>query len=242
MATACFFPKLPRDHPWFLLTAYGLLRLVAIPLAPVPLTVPLDPLPVFLAAVLALPRRHHAPTLTGLLAMLLATDLLGGLSVSHTLLRALPIPLLFFLGHPPARPRAAALFFLFHLAAWSPLLPEFRGDYPYTYLYAVTLLQGLLFHGWLAPILVPASKQPGSNPLRSLAPALGVALLWVLFGPRPPWPPPILGASGGPWLRLFLPLLLALPFLKHLQRRTSPKATRRKKPQSERVSWRDLAD
>lgn len=246
MATACFFPKLPRDHPWFLLFTYGLLRLAAVPLAPVPFTLPLDPLPVFLAAALALSPRHHAPTLIGLTALTLAGDLLSGLTIPHLLFRGLSAALLFFLGHPPARPRAASLFFLFHLPVWTALLPEFRGDYPFPYIYAVGLLQGLVLHAWLAPFLLQPSREARGNPLRTLAPAVGAALLWGAFGPRTLWPPPILGSAGGLWTRLFLLPLLSLPFLHLLRRGTPGKSAPRKKrkpaSRNAKVSWRDLAD
>jgi len=244
MATVCSFFKTPfkRALAWTL--AYAGFRLLGSLAAPVPFMVPLDPLAICLAALLAEERHGPQPALRCiLLAAMVAGDLAAGLSAASWALRLAGALLLLSARPAKVDSLTQALRFAAAHAVWSALAPEFRGEYPFPYTYSVTLIQSLLFIGLLVPLLPNDAFRPGSSFLQIMGMPAAVLALWMLFAPSPLWPPPALGNFAGPWTRAGALLLLLPPLLPNL--RPLRPLLRKRAPSSEDPSpsrWRDLVE
>ena len=218
------------------------------------MAVPLDPSAVCLAGVLACANRRTRPAALGVLLLSMALgDFFAGLSVFHASFRVTGLLALALAKPGDVHGRGTAWYLLAHHALWSALPPELRGDYPLTYLYAVTLLQGLLFYGLLSPLLPKGQVTDRKAFLAGIAIPAAVFLLWVFFRPFRIWPPPTLGDTGGIWVRLLAVPLLLLPLAAPVMSRMKPKSRRKKKHpaaktketaknKTKTVTWRDLAD
>lgn len=229
MATACSFINSPHRKLLAWALGYALFRLLSSPFTPVPFTVPLDPIAVCAAGMVSLGERKRLPeALVLALAGMVAGDLAAGLSAAALLPRALGLLLLMLVLPRKTDPLTAASFFIATHAVWSALGPEFRGEYPFAYLYTVSALQGLLFLGLLLPLLPnePFRPSPFLTANLLLIP-LAVLGLSLLLQPLPLWPPPHLGQAGSTPLRILATLLILPPFLpallRFLQSRRRPK-------------------
>ncbi|MCH8513827.1 MAG: hypothetical protein LAT83_19530 [Kiritimatiellae bacterium] len=227
------------------------------------MAVPLDPAAICLAGILACANPRLRPIALGVLLFSMAVgDFFAGLSVFHLVFRTAGLLALALAKPADAKGRTTAWHLLAHHALWSALPPELRGDFPLTYLYAVTFLQGLLFYALFSPLL-PKGQSPGRQTLLTgMAIPAGVFLLWVFFRPFRVWPPPTLGDTGGLWVRLLAFPLLLLPLVSPALSRMNRKSPRKKKntapkakeksskdkdkdkdkEKEKALTWRDLAD
>lgn len=225
MATVCSFINSPQRKLLAWAIGYTLFRLITSAFAPVPFAVPLDPIALCAAGMIAVGERRLLPeALVLVLAGMIAGDLAAGLSAASILPRALGIFLLMLVLPRKTDPLSMTLFLISTHAVWSALGPEFRGEFPFSYLYAVFFIQGLLFLGLLLPLLPNTPFRPGIFAATQilLLPA-AVFLLSLLLGPLALWPPPALGQSGNTALRIFATLLILPPFLPALLRRVRPR-------------------
>lgn len=225
MATVCSFINSPQRKLLAWALGYTLFRLITSAFAPVPFAVPLDPIALCAAGMIAVGERRLLPeALVLALAGMIAGDLAAGLSAASMLPRALGIFLLMLVLPRKTDPLSMTLFLISTHAVWSALGPEFRGEFPFSYLYAVFFIQGLLFLGLLLPLLPNTPFRPGIFAATQilLTPA-AVLLLSLLLQPLALWPPPHLGESGNTALRVFATLLILPPFLPALLRRVRPR-------------------
>jgi len=223
MAIACSFINTPQRKLLAWALGYTLFRLVTSAMVPVPFAVPLDPIAVCAAGMIAVGERRLLPeALILALAGMIAGDLAAGLTAASILPRALGIFLLMLVLPRKTDPLSATLFLISTHAVWSALGPEFRGEFPFVYLYTVFVIQGLLFLGLLLPLLPGRPFRPGAfNALHILLPPAAVLLLALTLQPLPLWPPPSLGQSGGTALRTLAALLILPPFVPTLIRLTA---------------------
>lgn len=240
MAIACSFP----DSPLLRLTAwaggYGLFRLLLAALSPVPFAVPLDPLAICAAGVLTLPdARFRLFGRVLLLGGLLAGDLAAGLLLPVWLPRLAGAALLLLRTQPPRDALATALRLACLHAVWSAVAVEFTGDYPFFYIYGVTLLQSLLFIGLLTPLLPKDPFAPDALFWTALLVPAVIGLLWLLFPGTTLWPPPPLGTASGPVLRT-LAVLLLLPSLLPLRMPSGPVRRSAGTRRTQSGKWQDL--
>ena len=213
---------------------YGLSRVILSPLVPVPGVMPIDPFPVFwvlghsrcgkrLLPVLLLTMALmdtwipmagavRAMRLAGALA-LCRTSVTSGTSFRQLMLLAVTLPL------------------------WTAVPSEYSRLYPYTYVYAAGLIQGLCWCGICAGL--------ASSSLRPLNILLGipVAVLGLHVAGQAPalFPVPLLGETSGILIRILGPMLLILPHVPELM-----SGIRRKKNGGKRTGlstspvWRDF--
>lgn len=218
MAIACSFINTPQRKLLAWALGYTLFRLITSAFVPVPFAVPLDPIAICAAGMIAVGERRLLPeALVLALAGMIAGDLAAGLTAASILPRALGIFMLMLVLPRKADPISASLFLLMTHAVWSALGPEFLGEFPFSYLYTVFVLQGLLFLGLLLPLLPNQPFRPGRfiASILLLTP-LAVLLLSLTLQPLPLWPPPRLGHAGGTALRTLAILLLLPPFIPSL--------------------------
>jgi hypothetical protein len=218
MATACSFLNTPHRKLLAWALGYALFRLITSAFVPVPFAVPLDPLAICAAGMITVGDRHNLPgALVLTLAGLLAGDLAAGLGAASILPRVLGILLLLFVLPRKIDALSTALFLIVTHAVWSSLGPEFRGEFPFVYLYALFVIQGLLFLGLLLPLLPDTPFRPGvfATGIILLIPA-SVLLICFTLQPLPLWPPPSLGQSGDTLLRTAATLLILPPFIPSL--------------------------
>ena len=218
MAIACSFINTPQRKLLAWALGYTFFRLITSAFVPVPFAVPLDPIAICAAGMIAVGERRLLPeALVLALAGMIAGDLAAGLTAASILPRALGIFLLMLVLPRKADPMSATLFLLATHAVWSALGPEFRGEFPFSYVYAVFVIQGLLFLGLLLPLLPNLPFRPGrfTAGIMLLIP-LAVLILSRTLQPLALWPPPRLGHAGGTALRTLAILLLLPPFIPSL--------------------------
>jgi hypothetical protein len=209
MAIACSFPE-ARPLVWA--AGYALFRLAAAFTDWVPFTVPVDPFAVCAAGLLCSGRARPLSAAAVLLAGLAGGDLAGGLHAADVTVRLLGAAILLAALPRGTDALSATLFLSFAHPVWSALCPEFRGEFPFPYLYAVHLTQSLLFLGLLIPWLPPAPFRPAPRLLTALPLPAAVLLLWH-FSPIPFWPLPRLGDASGTAVRIFAVFLTLPPLI-----------------------------
>lgn len=193
-------------HPILLPLSYLFLRMILSPFSPVPGAVALDPLWMF-AVYLHL--KNGKGWVFSLVPAMLIGDWMAGLAWAQIFLRTGGFLLL--AGWPKQGGfNHLSLFWVTQHALWSSLMPDWLGYYPLGYVYAVWLIQGLLWWGLFAPL-----KDGGSlSPVGSLLIAPVVLLLFHLLLPSPDlWPLPELGEHSQLWLQIVSGMLLFIPII-----------------------------
>ena len=215
MAIACSFINSPQRKLLAWALGYTLFRLLTSAFVPVPFAVPLDPIAICAAGMISVGERRLLPeALVLTLAGMIAGDLAAGLSAASILPRALGIFLLMLVLPRKTDPLSMTLFLISTHAVWSALGPEFRGEFPFSYLYAIFVIQGLLFLGLLLPLLPNEPFRPGKfTAFQTLLAPAAVLLLSLTLQPLALWPPPSLGQSGSTALRILGTLLILPPFI-----------------------------
>ncbi|MEX2606215.1 MAG: hypothetical protein WD708_02625, partial [Kiritimatiellia bacterium] len=234
MAIVCSSIMKLLNSPLFISAGYLVLRMVLSPLSPVPGAVALDPLWLLLPWITL---RGGRCWMLALLPGLVIGDVLAGFMWPQIGLRVLGAFVVgSLISSTDGFHRQALLWILTH-ALWSSLMPDWRGDYPLGYLYAVWVLQGALWWGLLAP-------GKGFGSLKPLFPLLlipaGLLVLHLLFPAPPLWPLPRLAAQSSLALRIGATCLLPLPLLLRIWSR--PKSRKPTSQTSGPGRWTHLAD
>lgn len=220
-------------NPLVLSLAYLLLRMLFIPLSPVPSAVVLDPLWVFAVLLNAQGGRRWV---LSLLPALLLGDWMGGLPWPQIVMRSGGFVLLAQLPVKGGFNRQC-LFWITQHGLWSSVMPDWLGFYPLGYLYGIWMLQGVLWWG----LLIPQKKESGGGAWWSL---LSVPLLLLLahfiFTSPAFWPVPQLGSHSGWGIRILGGLLLVPGLAAYLPRRRTE--VRAVGGGSSRGRWTHLAD
>jgi hypothetical protein len=220
-------------HPLSLSLSYFLLRMLFIPLSPVPAAVALDPLWVF--AVLLYAKGGKLWVLS-LVPGLLLGDVLGGLPWSQLMMRTAGFLLL---AHLPVKGgfHRQCLFWITQHGLWSAVMPDWLGLYPLGYIYTIWMLQGILWWG----ILVPKQASDNSEPWWPLLLTPALLLIAHLFFVAPGlWPVPQLGSHSGWTIRILGGLLLLPPLAGYVSGRKASGGQRLSgKP---RGRWTHLAE
>jgi hypothetical protein len=217
-----------------LAAGYLVLRILLVPLSPVPGAVALDPL------WLLLPWNNFRGGrfwMVGLLPGLMIGDVLAGFMWPQIGLRVLGVFVVGSLVSPYDGFHRQAAFWIFTHALWSSLMPDWRGDYPLGYLYLVWVLQGTLWWGLLAPGKASMDLKP-FFPLLLIP--VGLLILHLLFPAPPLWPLPRLSTQSGLVLRIGATCLLPLPLLLRIWVRK--KGGKPRSPSSGPGRWTHLAD
>lgn len=221
-------------HPLSISLAYLLIRLLFIPLSPVPGAVALDPLWMF-AVYLQL--QGVGSRVWWLLPGLLLGDMFAGLPWPQVMMRGAGFGLL--AGLPvKGGYRTQLLFWITRHGLWSAVMPEWLGLYPVGYLYLIWLLQGVLWGG----LLLPREKDvPGTAGWPALL-IPGLLVLAHLFFTAPGlWPIPQLGDHSGWGIRIVSGLLM-IPTLAGIRFPGRPRPRREPTEGSHAGRWTHLAE